>query len=119
LAPENSGQEPEDEGDRVQPHVSGERRLHLSAPPNQGAAGQRQAGRDRAGAERDEAEGGRGPQARNRGLHRQNHEEQEAVQPQSAGHRGRGAAEQQVPAFAGYHQEENRGTDRARVHQAI
>lgn len=68
-------------------HSSGQRRLLVAALPDQGSTGERPTRRDRARAQRDEAEGGRGPETRDRGLHRQNHEEQEAVQPQPAGHR--------------------------------
>ena len=64
-------------------------------PPNvlfQGkdpAGVEREAGGQRARAERDPAARGGGPQARDRGVHRADHEEQEAAAAQPAGHRGR------------------------------
>ena len=52
-------------------------------------------------------------------MHRQNHEEQEAVQPQPARRRGCGPAQLEVPAFVGHDQEAHRRTYRTRVHRKI
>ena len=60
-----------------------------------------------------------GSKARDRGLHRSNHEESKAAQPQSARLTSCGTTQLQVPTFTCHHQETNRGPHRKRVHQEI
>ena len=69
--PEDLGEDPEVQGDRAKSQFPDQRLLHLRLPQDQDPAGQRQAGRGRAREERDQEEGGRGQEARDRGLHRQ------------------------------------------------
>ena len=72
---------------REQPHLQCERRLHVQAAPREDPDGGGQ-GRERAGEEGDQEQGGRGPQARDRGRHRQDHEGQEAHASQRSSRRG-------------------------------
>lgn len=111
---ENPNKEPQDERDRAVARVLRERLVHVEAAPRQDTNG-RGEGRERAGETRDEKQGGRGQEARDRSGDRAYNESASTHGTQHPRGRGDGATEESVFAVAGDNQEENRGADRTGV----
>uniref|UniRef100_A0A8D8BHW2 (northern house mosquito) hypothetical protein n=1 Tax=Culex pipiens TaxID=7175 RepID=A0A8D8BHW2_CULPI len=114
AAAASAGADAQDQGHRADERVLRERRVRVQVPQGQNSNGGRQ-GRVGTGAEGNPQQGGRGPQARDRGRDREDHEGAQEDGPQSAGIGCDHPAQEPVHAVPGDHQEENRGPDRARV----